>query len=162
MSILLQILLTIAILATIYALIVHNRKEVQELIAILPDFGKLYMVKKTPLVKVVVFVPDARAEAVRKAIAEAGAGILGHYTCCSFSSQGIGRYRPERGANPMIGTVGKLELIEEERIEVTLDRKNLDSVLAAIKMASPYEETLIDIYPLEAIPAPADVHSHHI
>jgi hypothetical protein len=35
-------------------------------------------------------------------MSDAGAGVIGDYTCCSFTVRGIGRFRPEAGANPAI------------------------------------------------------------
>lgn len=103
------------------------------------------------IVKIVVFVPEADADKVREAMGEAGAGKIGNYTFCSFSSKGIGRFKPEGGANPHIGEIGKLELVSEERIEAVCDRKNLRDVIGAIKKVHPYEEVALDVYPLEEI-----------
>lgn len=111
-------------------------------------------------VKVVVYVPDAHADEVRQAIGQAGAGRIGNYSFCTFSSLGTGRYLPGAGANPMVGTVGVHEKVEEERIEFTCDRQILSKVVATIKKVHPYEEIIIDIYPLEAHPEPEPVHSH--
>jgi hypothetical protein len=102
-------------------------------------------------VKIVVFVPEGHADAVRDAMGKAGAGRIGNYTFCSFSSKGVGRFRPEDGANPAIGKVGELEAVEEERIEVVCDRALLKQVIGAIKNVHPYEEVALDIYPLEEI-----------
>jgi hypothetical protein len=107
--------------------------------------------KESNNVKIVVFVPETHTEIVREAMGEAGAGKIGNYTFCSFSSKGIGRYRPEDGAHPAIGEVGKFESVEEERIEVVCDKKILENVIAAIKKVHPYEEVAMDIYPLVEI-----------
>lgn len=100
-------------------------------------------------VKLVVFVPLTHADVVRVAMGEAGAGKIGNYTFCSFSSRGIGRFKPGDGAHPAIGEVGKFEEVEEERIEVVCARENLASVIEAIKKVHPYEEVVMDVYPLE-------------
>ena len=102
-------------------------------------------------VKIVVTVPETHADAVREAMGRAGAGQSGHYSFCSFSSKGIGRFKPEPGANPAIGEVGRLESVEEERIEVICGRDILTEVIAAVKKAHPYEEVALDVYPLEDI-----------
>ncbi|HVZ10852.1 MAG TPA: YqfO family protein [Candidatus Paceibacterota bacterium] len=102
-------------------------------------------------VKIVVFVPESHADVVRGAMGKAGAGKIGNYTFCSFSSKGIGRFKPEDGAHPAIGEVGKLESVQEERIEVVCDRNLLKDVVAAIKKVHPYEEVALDIYPLEEV-----------
>ena len=100
-------------------------------------------------VKIVVTVPVTHADVVRDAIGRAGAGHIGNYSFCSFSSRGVGRFRPEQGSNPAIGTVGKPEAVEEERIETICDRAILQDVIAAIKNVHPYEEVVLDVYPLE-------------
>lgn len=102
-------------------------------------------------VKIVVFVPESHADAVREAIGKAGAGKIGNYTFCSFSSKGVGRFKPEEGARPAIGEVGKWESVQEERIEVVCERSLMENVVAAIKEVHPYEEVALDIYPLEEL-----------
>lgn len=102
-------------------------------------------------VKIIVFVPETHADAVREAMGNAGVGKIGNYTYCSFSSQGIGRFKPEEGAHPTIGEVGKLELVKEERIEAVCPREILKDVVVAIKKVHPYEEVVLDVYPLEEI-----------
>src|SRR5689334_19308500 len=94
--------------------------------------------------KLAVTVPVEDADKVRDAIGNAGGGKIGNYTHCSFSVRGTGRFRPEAGANPHIGEVGKLEEVEEERIEVTVDAAVLKDIVAAIKAVHPYEEPTID------------------
>lgn len=103
---------------------------------------------KKEIVKIVVTVPPAQANLVREAMGKAGAGKLGHYQYCSFSVKGLGRFMPLTGAKPAIGKVGKLETVVEERIETICFKKDLKKVIKAIKKAHPYEEPMIDIYPL--------------
>lgn len=99
--------------------------------------------------KIVVYVPLSHADAVRAAIGEAGGGKLGNYSFCSFSTRGMGRFQPGEGAAPHIGSAGKREQVEEERIEVTCDPDVVGKVIAAIKAAHPYEEIPLDVYALE-------------
>ena len=68
----------------------------------------------TKNVKIVVFVPETHTDAVRDAMGKAGAGKIGNYSFCSFSSKGIGRFKPEQGADPHIGKVGKLEEVNKK------------------------------------------------
>ncbi len=102
-------------------------------------------------VKIVVFVPETHTDIVREAIGMAGAGKIGNYSHCSFSSKGIGRFKPENGANPHIGEVGKFEEVVEERIETVCSREKLQEVITAIKKVHPYDEVAFDVYPLEII-----------
>lgn len=69
------------------------------------------------LKKLVVYVPETHAAAVREAIGSAGAGHIGNYSHCTFNSRGIGTFLPQEGANPFIGEKGTLEQVEEVRIE---------------------------------------------
>lgn len=98
--------------------------------------------------KLVVYVPTTHADLVRDAIGNAGGGKLGNYTFCTFSSKGIGRFKPVPGAHPAIGEIGKLEEVEEERIEVVCGEDVLKNVITAIKKVHPYEEIAMDVYPL--------------
>lgn len=99
-------------------------------------------------VKIVVFAPVEAADAVREALAKAGAGKMGEYDYCSFSVKGVGRFRPSAQANPHIGEVGKIEEVEEERIETICEKSILDEVLEAVQKVHPYEEPAIDVMAL--------------
>jgi hypothetical protein len=99
--------------------------------------------------KIVVFAPLTHADKLREIMGNAGAGIIGNYSHCTFSTRGVGRFRPTSGANPTIGEIGSFEEVEEERIETVCSEENLQAVLRAIKEAYPYEEPATDIYLLE-------------
>ena len=99
-------------------------------------------------VKIVVFVPKSHTDVVRQAIGDAGAGKIGLYSHCSYSVDGVGRYKPLEGANPAIGEIGKFEEVSEERIECVCERSKAKEVIAAIRKVHPYEEVAFDIYPL--------------
>lgn len=98
--------------------------------------------------KIVTSVPIKDAEKVRKAMGDAGAGVLGNYHHASFSTKGIGRFIPSEGAHPAIGEIGKLEEVEEERIEVICQREKVEGVVKAVKSVHPYEEMPMEIYQL--------------
>ncbi len=99
-------------------------------------------------VKIVTFAPIEDADKIRQAIGDVGAGVIGEYRYCSFSSAGQGRFTPSSNANPHIGQPNQPEVVEEERIEVVCDRSDARLVVAALKKAHPYEEVALDIYPL--------------
>lgn len=104
--------------------------------------------------KLTVFVPSGDAERLRGALAGAGAGQIGDYDSASFSTPGEGRFRPLSGANPAIGRVGDLEVVDEVRVEVVLDRALRGAVVAAMRAVHPYEEPAYDVVEL-APAAPA-------
>ncbi len=98
--------------------------------------------------KIVAFVPETHAEQVRVALRDAGAGALGDYDSCTFSTPGEGRFRPLDGASPTLGHVGELETVPEVRIESILPRPRRRQVVAALVAAHPYEEPAYDVVEL--------------
>jgi hypothetical protein len=98
--------------------------------------------------KFVVFVPFKDLPRVRQAAAEAGAGVIGAYSHCSFQMRGTGTFLPRPGANPAIGKVGRLEEVEEARLEMLVSEREMQGVIAAVLEAHPYEEVAYDLYPL--------------
>jgi hypothetical protein len=83
--------------------------------------------------KLVVYVPEDHAEELREAMGKAGAGKIGNYSHCTFTLKGVGRFKPEEGANPTQGEVGKLEEVVEDRIETVCTGEVLAEVLRAIR-----------------------------
>lgn len=106
------------------------------------------MIKQANNVKIRVTVSVKQAGNVRKALAEAGAGKIGNYDHCSISYPVKGRFRPLKGAKPVIGKVGQIEEVKEEMIETICPKKILQKVILALRKAHPYEEPAIDIVPL--------------
>ena len=101
--------------------------------------------KTTPYRKVVVYVPRESAEAVYSAMTQAGAGRQGDYAGAAFISDGQGRFLPLEGANPAIGSVGRLEKVEEQRLEMLAAPGDLQAVISVMRAAHPYEEPAYDI-----------------
>ena len=99
-------------------------------------------------VKLVVTVPPENLEDVRDAMWSAGAGIIGNYTNCSMSTKCQGTFRPNDEANPYIGENNKMEFVEEVKLEMVCDIKNVKKVISSLREAHPYEEPGIDIIPL--------------
>ncbi len=98
--------------------------------------------------KLTALVPVGDAPALRAALAAAGAGRIGDYDQASFSVAGQGRFRPLPGAHPRIGEVGTAETVEEERVEVVLERRDRTAVVRALLAAHPYEEPAYDVVEL--------------
>lgn len=102
--------------------------------------------------KVVVCVPVEFREALIDALAEAGAGNIGAYRRCAFTSSGAGTFVAGEGASPFIGSIGVQEQASEDRVEVTLPASARRSVAAAIRRVHPYEEPAFDFYSLAPVP----------
>lgn len=103
--------------------------------------------------KWVVFVPTADAETLRNALFDAGAGTLGDYSHCSWTVSGTGQFLPHDGASPVIGAVGTVEYVAEDRIEVIAPARARAAVLAAMRQAHPYEEPAFDVVALASLPS---------
>lgn len=101
------------------------------------------------LKKIVVFVPEDHHMNVLNAMCEAGAGWIGNYSHCTFNSRGTGTFLPREGTNPYIGQQGKLEQVEEVRLETIVPESAQARVVQAMLEAHPYEEVAYDIYPLD-------------
>lgn len=101
------------------------------------------------LYKLVVYVPEEAAESVREAICSGGAGWLGNYSDCSFSSKGMGTFRPLKGTKPYIGNEGELERVSEYRLETVVGQDKLEKTVKLMMEAHPYEEVAYDIFPLK-------------
>lgn len=101
------------------------------------------------LYKLVTFVPKEYLEKVRNAVCSNGAGIIGEYAYCSFSTSGVGTFLPSEKAKPFLGKIGAVNEENEERFEVLVPGECLSKVLDALLDAHPYEEVAYDIYPLK-------------
>ncbi len=99
--------------------------------------------------KIVVYVPETHGDAMRSALGDAKAGVIGKYSHCTFTVKGITRFKPEPGSDPTDGEIGKIEEVVEERIETVCESDKLKDVLAAIKKVHPYEEPAADVYAIE-------------
>lgn len=100
-------------------------------------------------VKVVVFVPTDNVDKVSTAIFEAGGGIIGEYSNCSYRLEGIGTFKGSEETNPAVGMKGKFEQAAETRLEVLVDQWKLKNLINEMIKAHPYEEVAYDIYPLK-------------
>ncbi len=85
------------------------------------------------------FVPEEHLSAVQEALWAAGAGRIGTYDSCSFSSMGEGTFRPLEGARPWVGEQDQLEHQREVRLSVVLPTGSSGAVLSALHRAHPYE-----------------------
>jgi dinuclear metal center YbgI/SA1388 family protein len=102
------------------------------------------------LCKLHTYVPLENAEAVREALFEAGAGHIGRYVECSFSTGGVGTFRPLEDTRPAIGTAGgPREQVAEEKVEVILPLHLQQKVLSALFKAHPYETVAYELVALQ-------------
>lgn len=104
--------------------------------------------KSNVLVKLVVYVPKENIDTLNKSVFNAGAGKIGNYEECHFSTEGNGTFKPVENANPFSGKLNELNEVHEIKAEYLVSTHKLQQVLKAMKMAHPYEEVAHDIIPL--------------
>lgn len=101
--------------------------------------------------KLIFYVPLSHSEAVKEAVFEIGAGLLGNYSHCSFESKGLGQFKPLAGANPSIGSVNTVERVDELRVEILCPQNLVRDAVDALKTAHPYEEPAFEIIKIEEL-----------
>lgn len=101
------------------------------------------------LYKLAVYVPKSHADALRQALAGAGAGQLGNYDNCSFTTEGVGRFKALEQANPHSGKIGRLHMEAEEKVEVVVPESSKNKVLRSMHQTHPYEEVAFDLFLLD-------------
>lgn len=99
--------------------------------------------------KLVTYTIPENATTLRNALFEAGAGKIGNYEDCSFTSQGMGSYMGNENSNPEIGE--RFEFVEanEIKIEVTFEKHLQSKILKALFQNHVYEEVAYEIYALQ-------------
>jgi dinuclear metal center YbgI/SA1388 family protein len=95
--------------------------------------------------KLVVFVPAEAVEKVSRALFDAGAGRIGNYSSCSFRSAGTGTFFGEAGSEPAVGQSGRMEKVDEIRLETVVPIGDVDTVIRALRASHPYEEPAFDL-----------------
>lgn len=101
--------------------------------------------------KLCFYVPEDHVEAVKRAVFAAGAGRIGNYDCCAWQVLGQGQFRPLEGSDPFLGAQGKVEKVDEYRVEMICAEDSLRGAVAALREAHPYEEPAFDIWKLESL-----------
>ncbi|MBI5448032.1 MAG: NGG1p interacting factor NIF3 [Gammaproteobacteria bacterium] len=92
------------------------------------------------------FVPETHLEIVKKAVFEAGAGKVGHYTQCAWQTCGEGQFMPLSGSHAFVGEVNQLEKIREYKVEMVCSKEKMKAVVRALKQAHPYEEPAYQVF----------------
>ena len=101
--------------------------------------------------KLVWFVPAEALDSTRDAVFGAGAGRIGEYERCSWYTAGTGTFLGSDETDPAVGESGREEHVPELRVETVVPAERLDAVVAALRLAHPYEEPAYDLYPLEDV-----------
>ncbi|MFC5044482.1 Nif3-like dinuclear metal center hexameric protein [Aquimarina hainanensis] len=110
---------------------------------------KILIPQHNTIKKLTTFAPVAEAQHIRNKLFEAGAGSIGNYDHCSFSTEGKGTFRPSDKASPTIGKKGETHTETETQIQVTFPKHTQSRVLKALFTHHSYEEVAYEVTTLE-------------
>lgn len=110
---------------------------------------KILIPKKGSIEKLVTYVPLKDAEALRISLFKAGAGNIGKYSDCSFSTEGIGSFKAGEQAHPVKGEIGKTHYEEEAQVNVIYSKRYRSRILKALFENHPYEEVAYELFTLQ-------------
>lgn len=97
------------------------------------------------------FVPSKDKERVKEALFAVGVGRYENYECCAFETLGMGQFKPINKANPHIGELNKVELVEEYKVEMICEETLIKKAISVLKEVHPYEEVAYEIFKIENI-----------
>lgn len=101
------------------------------------------------LYKLIFYVPTADAERVKCSIFKTGAGSIGHYSHCSWETEGIGQFKPLDGSNPTIGHHNTLEKVPELKVEILCTSNNIKDAVISLRKSHPYEEPAYEVISIQ-------------
>ncbi|MFT7860343.1 MAG: NGG1p interacting factor NIF3, partial [Sulfurimonas sp.] len=92
------------------------------------------------------FVPANEKEKVKQALFDIGVGRYENYECCSWETLGRGQFKPVKNANPAIGELDKLEVLDEYKVEMICKKELIEEAIKTLKKAHPYEEVAYEVF----------------
>jgi hypothetical protein len=90
--------------------------------------------------KLCFYVPESHVEIVKEAVFDVGAGCIGDYDRCCWQVLGQGQFRPMEGSNPFLGNQGRIEQVNEYKVEMVCEDHLIEAAVEALINAHPYEE----------------------
>ncbi len=97
------------------------------------------------------FVPTDAKEKTKKALFDIGVGRYNNYDSCSFEIKGTGQFRAIDNANPHLGNLNELELVEEYKVEMICKDELIKEAIKVLKQSHPYEEVAYEVFKLEEL-----------
>lgn len=95
------------------------------------------------------FVPVEDKERVKEALFAIGVGRYKNYDCCSFETLGTGQFKPINKANPHIGKLGRIEHVQEYKVEMICKDELIKEAIEVLKKSHPYEEVAYEVFRIE-------------
>ena len=110
---------------------------------------KILQPKYDILKQLIVYCPESYSKKLKESLFSLGAGAIGDYEQCSFSSKGIGTFFPKNDSKPFIGEVGKVHEAPEDCIEMIFPKNIEGAIIECINKNHPYEEVAYQIFNLD-------------
>ncbi len=110
---------------------------------------KILIPKQNFIQKLITYTTLENCEKLKNSLFEVGAGKIGNYDNCSFSSTGNSTFCGNENSNPVVGNRFELVKNEEIKIEVIFEKHLQNQILKALFSNHIYEEVAYEIYNLE-------------
>ena len=110
---------------------------------------RILIPQKNTLYQLTTYVPTAQKEIVLEALHTAGAGAIGNYSQCSFSTLGEGQFLGDDHSNPQLGKQHTLTKVPEVKIQVIVPKHCKNNVLNALQENHPYESVAYELIAVE-------------
>ncbi|MBE0446641.1 MAG: Nif3-like dinuclear metal center hexameric protein [Actinobacteria bacterium] len=121
----------------------------------LQDIEVMLPARDIQMFKLVVFAPKDNVDEMISALGNAGGGVIGDYSHCTFRTEGTGTFFPMTGTRPYLGNIGELNQVGEYRLEILVAPDRIERVTKKMLDVHPYEEVAYDIYEVKNPPAGA-------
>ena len=95
------------------------------------------------------YVPVDAKEKTKQALFDIGVGKFDNYENCSFETLGKGQFKPIENANPAIGALDTLEVLDEYKIEMICSDALIAKAVKTLKESHPYEEVAYEVFKME-------------
>jgi hypothetical protein len=95
------------------------------------------------------YVPADGKEKTKQALFDIGVGMFDNYEECSWETLGKGQFKPVNSANPTIGEVDKLEVLDEYKVEMICTDELISKAVETLKKTHPYEEVAYEVFKME-------------
>ncbi len=92
------------------------------------------------------YVPADAKEKTKEALFNIGAGRFDNYECCSWETLGKGQFKPIDNANPTVGSLNKLEILDEYKVEMICSDELIELAVKTLKETHPYEEVAYEVF----------------
>jgi len=98
--------------------------------------------------KLCFFVPPSHLDEVKQVLFDAGVGRIGDYDQCCWQVLGSGQFRGLVESDPFLGQQGRVEQVEEYKVEMVCEDSLIQDAVRILKKTHPYEEPAFDVFRL--------------